>query len=52
MARAEWDPNHDHFFKVLLRDVNPSMVAAWQDAKAFGGDKYNGLVEVAMVVAS
>lgn len=40
-----WNASNDLFFKVLLRDVNPDMVAAWQDPEAFG-DKFTDLVEV------
>ena len=43
-----WGPSNDHFFKVLLRDLNLDMVAAWKDPEAFGdGDiKFRDLVEV------
>ena len=41
-----WSPSSDLFFKVLLRDLNPDMVAAWQDPQAFGDDKFTNLVEV------
>lgn len=46
MAVGNWNASNDLFFKVLLRDVNPDMVAAWQDSEAFGEDKFTDLVEV------
>lgn len=41
-----WSPSNDLFFKVLLRDINSDMVAAWQDPEVFGEDKFTDLVEV------
>lgn len=41
-----WSPSNDLFFKVLLRDISPDMVAAWQDPEVFGEDKFTDLVEV------
>ena len=41
-----WGPSSDHFFKILLRDINPDMVAAWRSSEAFG-ESFSGLVEVA-----
>ena len=46
MADFNWSPSNELFFKVLLRDLNPDMVAAWQDPEAFGDGKYTDLVEV------
>lgn len=46
---SNWGPSSDHFFKILLRDVNPEMVAAWMDLEAFGDDKFADLVEVRRV---
>ena len=46
MALGNWNASNDLFFKVLLRDVNPDMVAAWQDSEGFGEDKFTDLVEV------
>lgn len=46
MALGNWNASNDLFFKVVLRDVNPDMVAAWQDSEAFGEDKFTDLVEV------
>ena len=46
MADLNWSPSNELFFKVLLRDHNPDMVAAWQDPEAFGDGKYTDLVEV------
>jgi hypothetical protein len=44
--KSDWSPSSDLFFKVILRDFNPDMVAAWQDPKAFGDSKFTDLVEV------
>ena len=42
-----WGSGSDHFFKILLRDINPDMVAAWKDPEAFGDrERFDGLVEV------
>lgn len=32
--------------RLLLRDINDDMVAAWRDPQAFGGDKYKEAVQV------
>ena len=46
-STKDWGPSNDHFFKILLRDLNPDMVAAWKDVEAFGdGNKFTDLVEV------
>ena len=45
-VRMEWGPSHNLFFKVLLRDINSDLVAAWKDAEVFGEEKYGELVEV------
>ena len=47
----EWGPSHDLFFKVLLRDINSDLVAAWKDAEVFGEEKYGELVEVSEAIA-
>jgi hypothetical protein len=44
--KSDWSPSSDLFFKVILRDFNPDMVAAWQDPKAFGDSKFTELVEI------
>ena len=44
--KSVWSPSSDLFFKIILRDFNPDMVAAWQDPKAFGDTKFTELVEV------
>ena len=49
---SDWGPSSDHFFKILLRDLNPDMVAAWKDPEAFGDDKFTDLVEVRCVTYS
>ena len=46
MSALEWAPSNELFFKVLLRDINSDMVAAWEDGEAFGEEKYRELVEV------
>ena len=42
MAGKEEGPG----FKLLLRDINPEMVKAWEAEEAFGEDKFQDLVEV------
>lgn len=46
MSGLEWGPSNELFFKVLFRDINPAMTAAWEDREAFGEEKYRELVEV------
>ena len=42
-----WGPSSDHFFKILLRDINPDVVAAWKNPEAFGdSERFDGLMEV------
>jgi hypothetical protein len=42
-----WGSGSDHLFKIILRDINPDMVAAWKDPEAFGDrERFDGLVEI------
>ena len=36
---------------MVLRDINPDMVAAWKDSEAFGEQKFASLVEVSQLAS-